>query len=263
MMMFKEYCLNDHPESVSDEIKAVAENILPGNIAYDEFIPAFEKVYAGLTIEELYDYAVECSQKETTSFNNMRYIDGFYLPMMELVKYLYENDFTIYVVTGTERITARALLANSPIKDYVTPNHIIGTDFVVKVKGHEDESSNMNYEYAEDDELVLTGDIIQVNLHADKAISIEREIGQRPVLAFGNAESDTSMMNYVLDKRNPYPAQAYMIVADDSEREWGTQNWEEKSAEYISQGYLPVSMKNEFAQIYPDGITKAEVQYTP
>lgn len=69
------------------------------------------------------------------------------------------------------------------------------------------------------------------------------------------------MMNYALDSRNPYPAEAYMVVADDNVREWGTQNWEEKAAAYTQQGYVPISMKNDFLKIYPDSITKADVQY--
>ncbi|MBR2594962.1 MAG: hypothetical protein IKE06_01410, partial [Solobacterium sp.] len=63
--------------------------------------------------------------------------------------------------------------------------------------------------------------------------------------------------------RNPYRAEAYMIVADDSEREWGTQDWEKKSAEYREKGFTPISMKNDFAVIYPEGIVKAEYQYLP
>ena len=81
------------------------------------------------------------------------------------------------------------------------------------------------------------------------------------MLAFGNSGSDTSMMNYTIDSRNPYPAQAYMVVADDSVREWGKQDWETKSDEYRAKGYIPISMKNDFAQIYPDGIIPAEEQY--
>ena len=81
------------------------------------------------------------------------------------------------------------------------------------------------------------------------------------MLAFGNSGSDTSMMNYTIDERNPYRAQAYMIVADDGVREWGTQVWEKKSAVYEAKGYVPVSMKNDFAQIYPAQITKAQQQY--
>ena len=119
----------------------------------------------------------------------------------------------------------------------------------------------MDFKYANGDELVFTGGFIQKNLNANKTIWIEREIGQRPVLAFGNSGSDTSMMNYAIDDRNPYPAEAYMIVADDSEREWGTQDWAEKSAGYIEKGYVPISMKNDFLKIYPDTIKKADQQY--
>jgi hypothetical protein len=71
------------------------------------------------------------------------------------------------------------------------------------------------------------------------------------------------MMNYTIDSRNQYPAQAYMVVADDDVREWGTQNWEEKSADYAAKGFIPVSMKNDFAQIYPEDVTRAEQQYVP
>jgi len=262
-MMFIEYCLHDHPERVSDELKAVAAEIKPGYLADETLARNFAKAYAGMTVEEFYNYVVEFGKKKTASFNNMRYIDNFYLPMVELVKYLYDNGFTIYVISGTERITTRAIVANSPISAYVTPEHVIGTDFEVKQAGHEDEASNMNYKYENGDELVLTGGFLQKNLNGNKAIYIDQEIGQRPVLAFGNSGSDTSMMNYTIDSRNKYKAEAYMIVADDSEREWGKQDWDKKSAEYIEKGYTPISMKNDFAVIYPEGITKAEQQYVP
>lgn len=260
-MMFIEYCLVDHPERVSEELREIAASIKPGYVAGEALARNFAQAFAGLTVQEFSDYVVAFGKKYTQSFNNMRYIDNFYLPMVEVVRYLYENGFTIYVISGTERTTTRAIVANSPIKDYVTPDHVIGTDFEVKVKGHEEESSNMNFKYANGDELVLTGGFIQKNLNANKTIYIEREIGQRPVLAFGNSGSDTSMMNYAIDERNPYKAQAYMVVADDTEREWGPQDWATKSAEYIEKGYTPISMKNDFAKIYPDGVTKAETQY--
>ena len=230
-MMFIEYCLVDHPERVSDELKEIAASIRPGYLADETLARNFAKAYAGMTVEELRDYAVEFGQKKTESFNNMRYIDNFYLPMVEVVKYLYDHDFTIYVISGTERTTTRAIVANSPIRDYVTPNHVIGTDFEVKQPGHETESSNLNFKYEDGDELILTGGFIQKNLNANKSIYVEREIGQRPVLAFGNSGSDTSMMNYTIDSRNP------------------------------AMGYIPISMKNDFAQIYPEGITRAEEQF--
>ena len=260
-MMFIEYCLVDYPEKVSEDLKEVARSIAPGYVAGEELARNFAKAYAGMTVEEFSAYVESFGKKYTRSFNNMRYIDNFYLPMVEVVHYLYLNGFTIYVISGTERTTTRTIIANSPIKDYVSPDHIIGTDFEVKVRGHEEESSNMNFKYEEGDELVLTGGFIQKNLNANKSIYIEREIGQSPVLAFGNSGSDTSMMHYAIDARNPYKAQAYMVVADDNVREWGTQDWATKSADYKAKGFTPISMKNDFAKIYPDSITKAEKQY--
>lgn len=260
-MMFIEYCLVDHPDKVDEELKSVAEAIRPGYVADITLAQNFAKAYKGMTVQELYDYAVSFGQKMTKSFNNMRYIDNFYLPMVEIVKFLYENCFTVYVVSGTERTTTRAIVANSPIKDYVTPNHVIGTEFEVKIKGHEEEPINMNFKYENGDDLVITGGFIQKNLNANKSIFIEREIGSRPVLAFGNSGSDTSMMNYTVDSRNPYLTKAYMVVADDNVREWGTQDWSTKSADYREKGYIPISMRNDFAKIYPDGITRAQTQY--
>ncbi|MCR5179030.1 MAG: haloacid dehalogenase-like hydrolase [Lachnospiraceae bacterium] len=260
-MMFINFCLEDHPEKVSEELKAAAREIKPGYTAGEELARNFAKAYAGMTVQELYDYAVEFGRKNTDSFNNMRYIDGFYLPMVEVVRYLHDNGFEIYVVSGTERTTTRAIVDNSPISEYVPSDHVIGTEFEVKVKGNEDVSSNMDYKYADGDELVFTGGFIQKNLNANKTIWIEREIGKMPVLAFGNSGSDTSMMNYALDDRNPYQSRAYMVVADDNVREWGSQDWNEKSAQYREQGYVPISMKNDFLKIYPDTVTRADVQY--
>ena len=53
-----------------------------------------------------------------------------------------------------------------------------------------------------------------------------------------------------------------MVVADDDVREWGTQNWEEKSEQYKEQGYIPISMKNDFEEIYPESVTRSDTQYT-
>ena len=262
-MMFIEYCLVDHPERVSNELKAVAASIQPGYLADETLARNFAKAYAGMTVEEFSEYVVEFGKKYTASFENMRYIDNVYLPMAELVEYLYNNGFEIWVISGTERTTTRAIVANSPISEYVRPEHVIGTDFEVKQRGHEDEPSNMDFKYENGDELVLTGGFIQKNLNANKSIYVEREIGQRPVLAFGNSGSDTSMMNYTIDERNPYLAQAYMVVADDNVREWGKQDWDQKSADYIAKGYIPISMKSDFAVIYPDGVTIAKEQYVP
>lgn len=262
-MMFISFCLKDHPEKVSDELKAVAAAIHPGYTADESLARNFAKAYAEMTVDELYDYATEFGQKYTSSFNNMKYGDCCYLPMAEVVKYLHDNGFAIWVVSGTERTTTRAIMDHTPIAEYIDPGRVIGTDFEIKIKGDEDIPSNMNFTYSEGDELVDTGGFEQKDLNANKVIYIQREIGRQPVLAFGNSESDFSMLDYTIDSRNKYPAKAFMIVADDDVREWGKQSWDEKSAEYREMGFIPVSMKNDFLTIYKEGVTRSDKQYDP
>ena len=134
---------------MSDELKAVAASIQPGYTADESLARNFAKAYAGMTIKELFDYATEFGQKKTSSFNNMKYGECCYLPMVEVVKYLHENGFTIWVISGTERTTSRAIMANSPLHEYVDPGHVIGTDFEVKIKGYEDVPSNMDFKYVD------------------------------------------------------------------------------------------------------------------
>ena len=58
-MMFIEYCLVDHPERVSDELKEVAASIKPGYLADETLARNFAKAYAGMTLEEFSEYVVE------------------------------------------------------------------------------------------------------------------------------------------------------------------------------------------------------------
>ena len=62
-MMFIEYCLVDHPEKVSDELKEVAASIKPGYLADESLARNFAKAYAGMTVNEFGDYVVSFGKK--------------------------------------------------------------------------------------------------------------------------------------------------------------------------------------------------------
>ena len=64
-MMFISFCLEDHPERVSDDLIVAAAQIRPGYTAGEELARNFAKAYAGMTVTELYDYAVEFGKKES------------------------------------------------------------------------------------------------------------------------------------------------------------------------------------------------------
>ncbi len=89
--------------------------------------------------------------------------------------------------------------------------------------------------------------------------AIVREIGQQPVLAFGNSSGDLAMEIYTISN-NPRKSAAYMVVADDEEQEYGdADSADEKKKAYTEQGIGIISMRDDFKTIYGDDVKKIEM----
>ena len=90
----------------------------------------------------------------------------------------------------------------------------------------------------------------------NKVSLIAREIGHQPVLSFGNSSGDVSMHNYTIS-HNPYRSEAFMLIADDEERDYGnTQKTRELGKKWEESGYNVISMKDDFRTIYGDDVVK-------
>ena len=112
------------------------------------------------------------------------------------------------------------------------------------------------YVYTEKDELILKGKIQDKNLKMNKVSALAQEIGQQPVLCFGNSSGDFSMANYVTGN-NRYSARVFMICCDDLERESGNLKKAAEMKEHCEKnGWIPVSMKNDWKTIYGEGVKK-------
>ena len=70
------------------------------------------------------------------------------------------------------------------------------------------------------DKIVRTDKFLGENGKTSKAISNIVEIGQQPVLSFGNSSGDVGMLEYTL-QNNRYPSMAFFVLCDDTERELG------------------------------------------
>ena len=70
------------------------------------------------------------------------------------------------------------------------------------------------------DTLIRTEQAMVYNYKKNKVTQIAQEIGRRPVLSFGNSSGDVSMLNYTICD-NPYMSLAFMLIADDAERDYG------------------------------------------
>ena len=209
--------------------------------------------FAGMTPEEYLDYVVAYAKTPAPGYNNMTRAEAFYKPMLEVIDYLEANDFTVYVVSGTDRFIVRGLVEASPLD---LPNkQIIGSDESM-VAPDQGDTDGLDYQFDADDQLVMGGAFLVKNLDMNKVTVIQQEIGEQPVLAFGNSGSDFSMAQYVLND-NPYKAKAFMLCCDDTERENGNPEKAEKMvASCKENGYTAISMKNDWKTIYGDNVTR-------
>lgn len=213
--------------------------------------------FSGMTLGEFNSYIQEFKKMSMPSYTNMTRGDGWYRPMLQVVEYLQANDFTIYVISGTDRFIVRGIIDHSPLN--VPESHIIGSvQSLVATNQGDDE--DYNYTLQEDDKIILGGEFVYRNVKLNKVIAIVNEIGVQPVLSFGNSSGDSSMAKYVITN-NPYPSLAFMVCNDDTIRENG--NIEKANAMYDlcnKNGWIPISMKNDWTTIYGEGVTKKQQQ---
>ncbi len=204
------------------------------------------ELFAGLTEEEYIPRIKNFMDQNIDSFTNLKYGEAFYLPMIEIISYLNANDFTVYIVTGSERILTRTLLGDA-VK--VQPNHVIGGGI-----SYTWESSHNEKYYVKGDKILFGGDKRTHNTNINKIYSIKREIGKQPVLAFGNSMGDADMLNYTLAD-NKYKSAAFVVICDDFHRELGNQKLADTMlAAAQKNNWKTISMKNDFKTIYGNSV---------
>lgn len=210
-----------------------------------------ESVFAGMTSAEFENYVRNFMVKPVEGLSNLRYGESFYLPMVEVVKYLQANDFTVYIVSGTDRPILR-ILAGDLLK--IRSNNIIGTDaeFLAANQGNKD---GLDYNFTRSDYLIR-GQFIMKNVKENKVLNIAQEIGKQPVLAFGNSGGDTAMLNYTITN-NKYKSLSFMVLCDDTDRELGSPSKAANCAKLSQQnGWITISMRDDFKTIYGDNVKR-------
>ena len=76
------------------------------------------------------------------------------------------------------------------------------------------------------------------------------------MLSFGNSSGDVSMHNYTIFN-NRYKSAAFMLIADDEERDYGnTEKVQPLKEKWEESGYIVISMKDDFRTIYGDDVVK-------
>ena len=210
------------------------------------------KAYAGMTLSEFADFVTNQLVRDVDGFEGMTYATSFYMPMIEVVEYLQENDFKVYVCSGSDRFICRTFIEGMLDIPY---EQIIGMDVALEAT-NQGEADGLDYAFTGDDMLIRTDRLLIKNLKTNKVLQIAQEIGRQPVLSFGNSGGDTSMHNYTICQ-NKYKSAAFMLIADDEERDYGnTDKAEGLREKWEEAGYSVISMKDDFRTIYGEDVKK-------
>ena len=213
---------------------------------------AVAMAFAGMTIEEFEDYVEMFKNQPAPGYNGMTRGEAFYKPMIQVIDYLQANDFTVYIVSGTDRLIVRGLIKDSVD---IPRNQIIGSDELL-VATNQGATDGMEYTFTSQDKLVTGGEFIIKTLDMNKVTAIMTEIGIQPVLSFGNSTGDSAMANFTITN-NKYKSLAFMLCCDDLVRENGNTSKADKMRDLCEENnWIPVSMRDDWTTIYGDGVTR-------
>ncbi|MBR6713160.1 MAG: haloacid dehalogenase-like hydrolase [Selenomonadaceae bacterium] len=259
--MFLHRVLEDKNYTAPKKYLDLAKKIKPKVYAKEKLTPAESKlyfegltaVYAGMTIDEYRAYVRNFMQDNETGLSNLKRGEAFYLPMVEIISYLSNNGFQVYIDSACSFYTTRELIEG------VIPIHsdrILGSDFGLT-------STNMGKDNPHDhfydrfkEKIVIAGTPLKDNAKTIKIFSILNQIGKRPVLAFGNSGGDSGMLEYTL-QNNKYRSMSFFVICDDTERELGNLKRAKSDTELaLKRGWNPISMHDEFKTIYGDNVRR-------
>ena len=213
---------------------------------------AVAMAFAGMTIDEFEDYVEMFKNQPAPGYNGMTRGEAFYKPMIQVIDYLQANDFTVYIVSGTDRLIVRGLIKDSVD---IPRNQIIGSDELL-VATNQGTTDGMEYTFTSQDKLVTGGEFIIKTLDMNKVTAIMTEIGIQPVLSFGNSTGDSAMANFTINN-NKYKSLAFMLCCDDLVRENGNASKADKMRNLCEENnWIPVSMRDDWTTIYGDGVTR-------
>ena len=193
--------------------------------------------HSGMTQDEFENSVKSFFETATYPGRNLPIKKIRYQPQLELLKYLHDNGFKVFICTGG---TVEFVRGTSEQYYGIPKERIIGTTFKYKFV-----DSNLS--------ILREPTIAHFNDKVGKPVSIQQHIGQRPVFACGNegGEGDIAMLTY--SQGNKYPSFQLIVNHDDSTREY---YYQEKSNATLNAAaknkWYVVSMKNDWKKIFPD-----------
>lgn len=235
----------DHPEWKTEmPFKAIVENNLEGMKTFHttDVLKLVGTAHATQNVDEFTQDLRNWLLTAQHPTLKKPYTQLVYKPMLELLHYLRDNQFKIYIVSGGSQEFMRAWAP----KIYGIPEeNIIGSTFKREVVGQGDSLSvaqTAQFDFNDD--------------HEGKIISINKFIGKKPIMVVGNSDGDLEMMEYCATN-NPLPHFLLYVKHTDGNREFdyskGVIAGALKKGETVAKekGWTIIDMKTDWKTVFP------------
>jgi phosphoglycolate phosphatase-like HAD superfamily hydrolase len=156
-----------------------------------------------------------------------------YAPMVELLRYLEDNGFTNYIVSGGGRDFMRPV---TTALYGIPPERVIG--------------SSVGLIFSDGD-LKTTAQPEFLNDGPIKPVRIWSRTGRRPILAAGNSNGDIEMLQY--SQGGTHPSLELLVLHDDAAREFDYTAGAERVLDLArTHGWTVASMRGDWATVFAD-----------
>jgi phosphoglycolate phosphatase-like HAD superfamily hydrolase len=232
-----------HPEwKTKSPFSAVLKGDLKALAASGEkgILELIMATHAGMSTEEFANIVTAWLDSARHPRFQRPYTEVVYQPMIELLRYLREKGFKTYIVSGGGIEFMRPFTE----KVYgIPPEQVIGSSIVTQYEMQDGKPA-----------LMRLPKVDFIDDKAGKPVTIEKFIGRRPVLAFGNSDGDQQMLQWTAAGRG---ARFMGLVRHtDEKREYA---YDRKSDfgrldkaldEAIAKGWVVVDMKTDWKRIF-------------
>lgn len=196
--------------------------------------------HTGMTTEEFESSVSEWIASAKHPTTGRPFTSMVFQPMLELLSYLRANGFKTFIVSGGGIDFMRPWAE----KTYgIPPEQVVGS------------SLGLKYEVRDGKPVLLkTAQLVLNDDKEGKPVGIQRHIGRRPIMAFGNSDGDFQMLEWT--SAGPGPRFAALIHHDDSTRESAYDRDSKVGRlargldEADARGWTIVSMKSDWAQVF-------------
>ncbi|TDR93553.1 phosphoserine phosphatase [Enterovirga rhinocerotis] len=224
--------------------RSVVAGSIDGLVASGEkgLLDILAATHAGMTTEDFARAVSDWLASARHPEKNRPYAELVYQPQLELLAYLRANGFKTFIVSGGG-IEFMRVFAES--RYGIPPEQVVGSSGRVTLRTSPDGRPQL-YKEAE---------VEFVDDGPGKPVGINRFIGRRPILAFGNSDGDLQMLQYTAAGTGP--RLALILHHTDGEREWA---YDRKSHigkldkaldEGRAKGWIIVDMKSDWTSVFP------------